>query len=74
MAFLDIQRNLLEGLLLGGSYAYSDYTYDEYVDAGIDYSGNRLKYVPKNQYSLFASYRHGSGFGAAAPAMSAAPA
>ena len=53
---------LVEGLSLGGSYAFSDYEYDEFIDAGSDYSGNQMPYVPRHQYSLFADYRHPGGF------------
>jgi len=53
---------VLKGLNLGGGYAYSDYKYDDFVDAGVDYSGNQMPYVPRHQYSLFADYHHPSGF------------
>lgn len=53
---------LLEGLSLGGSCAFSDYEYDEFINAGNDYSGNQMPYVPCHQYSHFADYRHPGGF------------
>jgi iron complex outermembrane receptor protein len=61
---------LLQGLSIGASYAYSDYTFDEFTETvgygasatNMDRSGNQLPYVPKNQYSLFASWHHSSGF------------
>jgi len=56
------QYRLSDGFTLGGSYAFSDYDYDEFIDAGRDYSGNQMPYVPRHQYSLFAEYRHPSGF------------
>lgn len=61
---------LFEHLLVGGSYAYSDYEFDKLsepvrvgaVTKNLDRSGNRLPFVPKNQYSVFAQYQHPSGF------------
>ena len=54
------------GLRLGGSYAYSDYTYTDFTELvgnrPVDRSGNQMPYVPRNQYSLFADYRHPGGF------------
>ncbi|MCB1849211.1 MAG: TonB-dependent receptor [Gammaproteobacteria bacterium] len=52
---------LTERLTLGGSYAFSDYLYDDFIDAGSDYSGNQMPYVPRHQYSLFVDYRHPAG-------------
>jgi iron complex outermembrane receptor protein len=61
---------LVEGFDIGVSYAYSDYTFEEFSETvrvgavvnEIDRSGNRLPYVPEHQYSLSAAYRHPSGF------------
>jgi len=61
---------LLEVLGVGASYAYSDYTFvsfSEQVREGrnvydVDRSGKQLPYVPKHQYSLFATYHHPCGF------------
>lgn len=48
---------------LGASYAYSDYRFVQYVDSnGRDLSGKQLPYVPRNQYALFALYKHPAGF------------
>ncbi len=55
---------------LGGSYAYSDYTFDKFsepvrvgaVTTNVDRAGKTLPYVPRHQYSLFAQYDHPSGF------------
>jgi iron complex outermembrane receptor protein len=60
---------VLSDLEVGGAYSFADYTFDDFtepVDAGgatvdVDRSGNRLPYVPEDQFSLFVSYRHGSG-------------
>ena len=47
-------------------YAYSDFIYDDFTElvsgVPVDRSGNQMPYVPRNQYSLFADYRHPSGF------------
>ena len=55
----------LDGLSLGGSYTYSNYTYKEFSEPAfgqnIDRSGNSLPYIPENYYSLFAEYVHRSG-------------
>ena len=60
---------VLSDLEVGGAYSYADYTFDDFtepVDTGgatvdVDRGGNRLPYVPEDQFSLFVSYRHGSG-------------
>lgn len=56
----------LKGIFLGGSYTYSDFRFEEFTEpiGGINYerSGNRIPYIPMHQYSLFAYYRHPSGF------------
>jgi iron complex outermembrane receptor protein len=62
--------NLMPGLEVGASYAFSSYKYDSFtepvrvgaVTTNVDRAGKRLPYVPMHQYSLFASYRHASGF------------
>jgi iron complex outermembrane receptor protein len=55
----------VDGLSLGGSYTYSNYTYKEFSEPAfgqnIDRSGNSLPYIPENYYSLFAEYVHRSG-------------
>ncbi|MEE8588815.1 MAG: TonB-dependent receptor, partial [Sulfurimonadaceae bacterium] len=44
---------------IGAAGSYYDYSYVDYVDEGVDYSGNELRYIPDYQYSLFAGYRIG---------------
>ena len=44
---------------LGATGSLYDYTYVDYVDDGVDYSGNKQRYIPDYQYSLFAGYRIG---------------
>jgi iron complex outermembrane receptor protein len=56
---------------LGGSGALQDYQYLNYVDSGNDYSGNQVRFIPSQQYSVFVRYHHqgwsarveGLGFG-----------
>ncbi|MBF0367870.1 MAG: TonB-dependent receptor [Magnetococcales bacterium] len=54
------------GLGFGGSYAYSDYTFEQFQEvvngSEIDRSGNRIPFVPEHQASLFLDYNHPSGF------------
>lgn len=65
-AELTARYQALTGLYLGGTYTYSDFTYDSFQEpvSGqlLDRSGNRLPYIPEHQYSLYAFYRHPSGF------------
>jgi len=51
-----VKYQVISNFFLAGSYSYNDYTYDDYVDNGVDYSGKQLKYIPKHQYSISASY------------------
>jgi len=56
---------ILVGLNVGGSYSYTDYTFEEFTETvnGVDVSrdGNYLPFIPRHQYSLFAHYRHSTG-------------
>ncbi|MBR9970944.1 TonB-dependent receptor [Magnetospirillum sulfuroxidans] len=62
----------LPGLSIGGSYTYSDYTYDRFAEitgsgaakTTTSRAGNRVPLIPMHQYSLFAQYRHDSGLNA----------
>lgn len=60
------RAQVLKGLFLGGSYTYSDFKYEEFTEpiSGVNYdrSGKRIPYIPMHQYSLFAYYKHPSGF------------
>jgi len=64
------KAQIMKGLFLGGSYTYSDFKFKEFIEpvrTGSSYtyydrSGNRYPYIPMHQYSLFAYYRHPSGF------------
>lgn len=44
---------------IGGAGSLYDYSYVDYVDSGVDYSGNKQRYIPDYQYSLFTGYRNG---------------
>ena len=63
---LSTQVQALKGLYLGGAYTYSDFTFAEFNEVinGTNFrrDGNRLPYIPMHQYSLFAAYKHSSGF------------
>jgi iron complex outermembrane receptor protein len=69
---------LLPSLELGGTYSYTDYTFKDFsepvrvgaVTVDLDRSGNTLPYIPENQYSVFAAYRHAGGFRTRIQAMS----
>ncbi|MDD3529614.1 MAG: TonB-dependent receptor [Gallionellaceae bacterium] len=58
------------GWEVGGHYAWSDYTYDEFeelvrVGAGyvpMDRAGNHLPFVPEHQYGAFVGWRSPSGW------------
>jgi iron complex outermembrane receptor protein len=59
--------DLSESLSLGASYAYSDYTFEEFYEpiygvGNVDRSGNQIPYIPRNQYSLNLEYNHPIGF------------
>ena len=59
-----------EGFFLGGSYTYSAFTFADFIEpvrTGGTYvyynrSGNHLSYIPRNQYSMYALYKHPTGF------------
>jgi len=73
---LEMEVHPLPGLALGGTYTYSDFEFDEFLEpvrifnpvSGttetvlLDRGGNRLPYIPEHQYSVFGLYRHSSGF------------
>lgn len=57
---------VLDGLWLGGTYAYSHFTFEKFqevINGTItDRSDNHLPLVPTHQYTLFATYAHPIGF------------
>ncbi len=56
---------ILEGIEAGASYGYADYRYVSFQEVvrgvPVDRSGNRLPYVPQQQYGVFASWKHAAG-------------
>ncbi|MCU7853882.1 MAG: TonB-dependent receptor [Candidatus Thiodiazotropha sp. (ex Monitilora ramsayi)] len=62
--------NLTKRYWMEGGFAYSDYTFEDFIElvrAGPveipeDRSGNQLPFVPRQQYSLALGYNHPSGF------------
>ena len=48
---------------LGFNASWYNYKYSHYISSGKDYSGNRQRYIPKYQFSLFAGY-HKNGLSA----------
>lgn len=48
---------------IGASYAYSDYNFVDFQESSsLDYSGNQLPYVPRQQYGFNLTYNHPNGF------------
>lgn len=48
---------------LGASYAFSDFKFKDFMEEGTeDRAGNYLPYIPKHQYSMFASFNFANGF------------
>ncbi|MEW6738856.1 MAG: TonB-dependent receptor [Nitrospirota bacterium] len=60
------RAQVLKGLFLGGSYTYSDFKFVKFTEviSGVNRSrdDNRYPYIPMHQYSLYAYYKHPSGF------------
>ena len=52
-----------EKVSFGGSYAYSIFEFVNFMEEGTNNrTGNRLPYIPKNQYSLFTTLNLANGF------------
>jgi iron complex outermembrane receptor protein len=68
-AFQVLENTLPGKLMLGGSYAYSNYSYSEFSEivygmgppTNFDRSGNQLPYIPEHYFSINATYEHPSG-------------
>ena len=66
--------NINENMQFGASYAYSNFKYKEFSESEVtsyfptktvvthNRAGNYLPYIPKNQYSLYASFKILNGF------------
>ncbi|MEJ5339788.1 MAG: TonB-dependent receptor [Aquificaceae bacterium] len=67
---LDVNLSPLHGLSLGAGYSYQHYTFKRFYEpvrignqtVNLDRSGKRLPYIPEHYYSLYAMYKHPSGF------------
>ncbi|WP_294957226.1 TonB-dependent receptor [Sulfurovum sp.] len=57
---------------LGMNASVYDYEYVDYVSDGVDYSGNKQRFIPDYQYSLFAGY-HLNGLSARVEALTYGP-
>ncbi|MBN2606036.1 MAG: TonB-dependent receptor [Thiotrichales bacterium] len=57
-AELNVGYQVLPSVGIGGSAAIQDYRYLKYQDSGADYSGNHVRFIPEQQYSIFANYQH----------------
>ena len=68
------QFSVTDNVSLGGSYGYNDYTYEDFsiktTTGNDDVSGNRFRYIPMNQYSLFVNYKDPSGLSAKIESLS----
>ena len=53
---------LVENLTASLSYTWLDLVYDEFTEAGVDRSGNRIPGVPEHQLALDLAWQHDSGF------------
>ncbi len=62
-AELTLDYFVTQALDVGVNVALYDYKYIDYVSEGVDYSGNKQRFIPSHQYSLFAGY-HSNGFSA----------
>ena len=56
-AELSLDYLLTDGLHVGGAGSYFDYSYVDYVSSDGDFSGNKQRYIPDYQYSLFAGFK-----------------
>ena len=49
---------LFDGFIITSAYAYHDGGYDEFIDDGDDYSGNRFRLAPKHTFTLGGNYEY----------------
>lgn len=67
-AELALDYFLTDLLDIGTNISVYDYEYVDYISDGVDYSGNKQRYIPDYQYSIFAGYRN-NGFSARVEAL-----
>ncbi|MGB6020176.1 MAG: TonB-dependent receptor [Sulfurimonadaceae bacterium] len=58
-AELAVDYFITNELDIGAAGSLYDYSYVDYVDENVSYSGNKQRYIPDYQYSVFAGYRIG---------------
>lgn len=58
-AELAVDYFITDELDIGAAGSLYDYSYVDYVDDNVSYSGNKQRYIPDYQYSVFAGYRIG---------------
>jgi iron complex outermembrane receptor protein len=68
-AELELEAAPTDGLKIRASVGYLDAAYDEFVDAGVDFSGRPTPYAPKWTGSVTASYDFDGGSGSFTPAL-----
>ncbi|AUW60021.1 TonB-dependent receptor [Sphingobium sp. SCG-1] len=56
-----LQARLFTGFNLSAAYAYTDGTFDVYVEDGVDFAGNRISRTPRHKVSLSPSYTYELG-------------
>jgi len=66
---LELQALPLDDLTISASVGYLDAKYEDFVDAGVDYSGRPTPYAPKWTGSLTASYDMHIGAGTVTPSV-----
>jgi iron complex outermembrane recepter protein len=66
---LELEALPLEDLTISASIGYLDAKYEEFVDAGVDYSGRPTPYAPEWTASLTASYDLDIGAGTLTPSV-----
>ncbi len=57
-AELNAAYQMTPKLSVGATAALQDYQYLDYQSVGNDYTGNKVRFIPEQQYSLFASYQN----------------
>lgn len=45
-----------------GTYSYTDYKYDDYIDGSENYKNNYFKFIPRHSYTMGLGYENSFGF------------
>ncbi|WP_192894005.1 TonB-dependent receptor [Hydrogenovibrio thermophilus] len=56
-AEFSVSYRLNASVAVGGNLALQDYEYLQYEDGGNDYSGNKVRFIPEQQYNVFIGYQ-----------------